>query len=262
VIDIHSHVLPKLDDGATDFDFSLEMLRIAERDGITCIIATPHSRVRDMTIDLQSIVDGVKRLNQIAEENNMNVKVFAGTEWDIVLGIPKMISNGFGCSLAASRYLLIEYSPWQDIAFYQEQFFEIMAAGYVPILAHPERYASLLRHPNDLYRFVQKGGLFQVNAASVTGLEGPRMRKFVFSLMRHGLVHFVASDAHDTGKRAPVLKKAYIKVSRRFGKDYADKLFRLNGKCVLNDERIIVPEPIRFRRPLFRFIIKRGRVLR
>lgn len=251
MIDIHSHILPQLDDGAADFGISLEMLRTAAEDGITHIIATPHSRDGESTVTLDSIKDGVRRLNLIAAEHDVDIKVFPGTEWAVVRNISKLLKDGYGCLLAGSRYILIEYSPWQDSAFYKESVFEIMSAGYVPILAHPERYINILRHPNSLVRFVQKGGLVQVNATSITGLEGKVIRNFVFKMMKHNLVHFVATDAHSVGRRAPILSKAYDIVKKKFGADYCERLFCINGERVVQDERITVPEPISFRRRMF-----------
>ncbi|MDD4496095.1 MAG: hypothetical protein PHV32_17435 [Eubacteriales bacterium] len=251
MIDIHSHILPQMDDGAADFGCSLEMLRMAANDGITRIIATPHSKDGISTVVLESINDGVRRLNKIAEEHDINIEAFAGTEWLVEPDIPKLMKDGYGCVLAGSRYILVEFSPWQDPAFYRESIFEIMATGYVPILAHPERYSGVLKHPNTLFRYVQKGGLVQVNATSITGLEGKEVRNLVFRLMKHDLVHFVATDAHGVGRRSPVLSKAYGIVKKKFGADYCEKLFCTNGEKVLRDERITVPEPISFKRRIF-----------
>lgn len=244
MIDIHSHILPEIDDGAKDADTSGAMLRMAAADGITHIIATPHSLPGEYAVEFSRVKENVDRLNEYAGKENLDVKVYAGTEWSIGSGISGRIKEGFGCRLAESRYVLVELPMWQDPEYYKSSFYELMIDGYVPILAHPERYASLHEKPDLLERMISKGMLMQVNATSITGSEGRQIKRFVNKMIQRGQAHFVASDAHGTIRRPPVMSGAYRIVKRRFGRDTADALFTYNGMAVINDEEIITREHI------------------
>lgn len=247
MIDIHTHVLQHMDDGAADENIALEMLRIAVVDGITEIIATPHSQVGKEIITRDEIDREVAALNRTAEKEGLNITVSSGCEWSVVSGIPELINKGYGCPLAGGRYVLLELAPWQDLSFYNNAIYEIMIAGYVPILAHVERYNSVLKHPGDLSRAIRKGVLVQVNANSICGNSGRKVRAFVMNLIKHRMVHFVSSDAHNTDNRAPVLSKAYGIVEKKFGAAMAEKLFYTNGFKVINDEQIYSDDPVYIR---------------
>lgn len=244
MIDIHAHIIPDIDDGAKDSDTSLKMLRMAAADGITHMIATPHSLPGEYAVEFPRVKEKVDRLNEYAEKENLGIKVYTGTEWSIGNGISKRIKENFGCPLAGSRYVLVEIPLWQDPEYYKSAFYELMLDGYVPVFAHPERYGSLHEKPELLERMISKGVLMQVNATSITGLEGRAIKRFVYKMISRGQAHFVASDAHGTGRRPPKLSGAYNIVKRRFGQDTTDALFIANGMSVINDEKIIIREHI------------------
>lgn len=244
MIDIHSHILPRLDDGSTNANVSFEMLEIAAADGITGIIASPHSQAGKDLITKEAIDREVDALNQRAQKEGLGISVLPGCEWSVVSGIPELIEQGFGCSMAHGRYLLLELSPWQELSFYRNAVFEIMIAGYVPILAHAERCSSILRHPSELLRAIQKGVLVQVNANSVCGRNGRKIKTFVLNLIKKRMVHFIASDAHNTDSRPPMLSEAYEVVKKKFGEDTAQRLFYANGLKVMHDEQIYLDDPL------------------
>jgi len=242
VIDIHAHIIPQVDDGPGSIETSLEMLQTGAEDGIKAVVATPHILSNLEFAREKEIVKKFLELKRSAAEKNIPVQLYLGSEiyiepnLDLGHRIATLGNNG--------RYFLVEF-PMQGIpVFAAERFFEMMVEGKTPIIAHPERNAGILADPMKAYEFVRRGALLQVNAGSLTGRFGNRVREVAIRLLEARLVHFVATDAHDTNSRPLVLSKAYQVVAERMGKGYADDLFHNNQVKILRGERLEPPEPI------------------
>ncbi|MDZ7374021.1 MAG: hypothetical protein ONB23_08640 [candidate division KSB1 bacterium] len=241
MIDIHAHIIPEVDDGPGSIETSLEMLRIAAQDGITTVVATPHILGNLEFSREREIIRKFLALKQRAHEEGIPVRLYLGSEiyidprLDLDHRIATLANNG--------RYFLVEF-PMQGIpVFAAERFFEMMVGGKTPIIAHPERNAAILLDPWKAYEFVRRGALLQVNAGSLTGRFGERVRGVAERLLEARLVHFVASDAHDANSRPLQLSGAYRVVAEKMGVDFARTLFYENPRRVLHGERWEPPEP-------------------
>ena len=227
MIDIHCHILPGIDDGADRLQTSLAMASMAARDGITTVIATPHTN--GVTVNRTVVQQAVDRLNIELAEQDIDLVVVAGYE------IPaNLVCDLQSYTIADSPYILVEfphqYLP-EDAA---ETLYTLVQAGRKPIIAHPERNGSVLRNPELLRELVAVGSMIQLTAASVTGDFGPDILHCANYLLRNRLVHFLATDSHSPTFRKPVLSPARKAAARLIGREQADRLVIDNPKEILN----------------------------
>lgn len=201
MIDLHSHILPGLDDGARDFDDALEIARAAVADGITTIAATPHVR-EDYATTADAMEIGVRQLRTAFEREGIGLELLPGGEVSIEqldrLSHDELRRFGLGGN---PKYLLIE-TPYLDWPLpFGEIVSRLRALGMTPVIAHPERNGAVQADPAKVADLVHAGALIQVTAASVDGRLGSRTRACARKLVDEGLVHMVGSDAHTPGIR-------------------------------------------------------------
>jgi protein-tyrosine phosphatase len=208
VIDLHCHILPGLDDGPVNFDFSVAMARRAADAGIHVMVATPHIRA-DYEVDPDGLESRVRKLNEAVEDHGIQLLVLAGGE----VSLQKAAELGDEVlrqvCLGKSDYVLLE-SPYRSSDIDIEGIVrDVQARGFKPILAHPERCPIFQHDPDRLKRLVNSGVLCSITAASMAGGFGSTVRRFTLELLHDGLVHDVASDAHDHLHRPPDLLSGF-----------------------------------------------------
>jgi protein-tyrosine phosphatase len=204
VIDLHCHILPGLDDGPVNFDFSVAMARAAAENGIHVMVATPHIR-DDYGVDPAVIEGLVERLNANLEEDGTQLLVLAGGEVALEKAAELDDDALRTVCLGSSDYLLLE-SPYRASDIDIEGIVrDVQSRGFKPLLAHPERCPIFQHDPDRLQRLVNMGVLCSITASSLAGGFGSTVRRFTLELIHDGLVHDVASDAHDHLHRPPDL---------------------------------------------------------
>lgn len=235
MIDIHSHIIPGIDDGARDTAEALSLLRIAQEDGITHIVATPHINSGRFDNDDVNIMEGLALLKKIIIENNLSIQVAAACELRIDVGHMNRLKAGLiphFSNYEGLKVILLEF-PHSHIPPGSENFIKwLFSNGYKPIIAHPERNRDLLRQPSLLKSFISLGCLTQLTAGSITGQFGPEIESFSFQLLKENKVSVVASDAHNIKRRPPILSKAYKLVASEFGEKTATSLFIENPRAI------------------------------
>lgn len=204
LVDLHSHILPGVDDGPETLEGTLAFARAAVAGGTSQIVATPHVD-RHHYIEPEAIGPAVDDLNEALAARGVALTVHAGAE----VAIPRLLDLDDGqlasLTLGDGHYLLLE-CPFQQLAGDLDTLvFGAQARGFGVVLAHPERSPVFLRNPAGLRRLVESGVLVQLTASAVTGDFGGRVREYSLALLRDDLVHVVASDAHDHGRRPPDL---------------------------------------------------------
>ena len=237
MIDIHSHILPAVDDGAVDLDTAAEMCRLAAIDGCTAILATPHQRTPNWwncegeklssTLEtLQSTVGATPRLYLGGE-----VRVDSG----LLNALAEPDLDGT-LTLAGSTYLLLEFDR-RGLGGLDAQGLtqELRLEGWRPIFAHPEFIPELAQDLDLMRRLVQTGALFQVTAMSLTGDFGRRLRVLAESMVEADLIHFAASDAHDLTTRPPGLSRARRHLASKYGEALARRLTSENPQAVVEN---------------------------
>jgi Capsular polysaccharide biosynthesis protein len=244
VIDLHTHILPGVDDGAKDIADSLAMAEVAVKDGISTMIATPHVVKGIYDNNKNSILEGVDNLNKKLAAHNIGLLVLPGAEYRLEPDLPKNLASGELVTINNSgTYLLIEL-PYELIPDNCDQIlYEIQLQGVTPIIAHPERNLVFRKYRSLLERYIKRGMLAQITSTSITGFFGKRVKKAAISFLESGLAHIIASDGHAVKGRAPVISEAYQEIERRWGTQYAQSLAFENPHRIIMSQRVPVSTP-------------------
>jgi protein-tyrosine phosphatase len=233
MIDIHCHLLPAVDDGAKSWEVTLEMCRLAEQDGVTHIVATPHA-------NYEYRYDRALHLTLLEELRSRapGLEFSLGCDFHLSYeNIQDAIAHPERYTIGGTRYLLVELSEYSTFNVAQT-LFQLQSAGLVPIVSHPERNRMILGEPELLNKFSDVGCLFQITANSLTGFWGRTSQQMCEEMLKRNMVHFIASDAHGAGGRSPVLSLARDAAARLIGADAAQKLVHDNPEAVLNNRSI------------------------
>jgi protein-tyrosine phosphatase len=212
VIDIHCHILPGLDDGPSNADFSMAMARRAVDTGTQMIVATPHIR-SDYDISPDDIEEGVTELNDRLAEEEVPLRVLAGGE--VSMSHLRDLDDATleRLRLGSGPYVMLE-SPYRRGFPVEEAVADVERRGFRVVLAHPERSPIFRDEPDRLSRLVDRGVLVSITAASLAGTFGDTVRRFANRLIADRLVHDVASDAHDHLHRHPVLQEGFERADK------------------------------------------------
>ena len=242
--DLHSHILPNVDDGAKTQSETMEMLRVAASDGTKIILATPHRKDITERSSVPHIQELASNTNRAIQEEGLNLTLALGMENHLDIDLPKDVEEGRALPINNSKYILVEM-PWFGRPIYLEQvLFEIQAMGLTPILAHPERLEIFQSDPEFLVNLVERGMLTQITAGSLLGYFNRNVRKFTVQLFKNNLVHILASDCHfSAGTRSPKLSPGFDAAVKLVGYDRAAKMVIDLPKAILNDQTVSPPIP-------------------
>jgi protein-tyrosine phosphatase len=248
MIDIHSHILPGLDDGSKSLDESVAMLRQAAAAGTTDIVASPHAN-QEYAFDPMVVEQKIGELQAAVGDVP---QIHYGCDFHLTLeNIDDALRSPGKYSIDHRGYLLVEFSDFLIPKTTDQLFARMMKAGLRPIVTHPERNQLLQRRLPELEEWVAQGIYLQVTAQSLLGRFGRTAREFAHDLMGRGLVQFLASDAHDTKWRTTALDDVRQYVDRRFGPEAALRLLEENPRSALAGVPLSpVPLPIR-RKPWY-----------
>ncbi|WP_207695653.1 protein-tyrosine phosphatase [Enterococcus sp. DIV0212c] len=242
MIDLHCHILPGIDDGAQSIDDSLEMARMAVKQGITHILCTPHHNNGKYNNTAGKVISCVAALQEELDHRNIPLTLFEGQEVRIGGDLPEQIQNNdILFADLDNRYILIEF-PTNEIPAYAEQLFiKLLEAGHIPIIVHPERNSKFIEDPNELLPFLEMGVLTQLTAPSYVGVFGNKIEKTAKQMVAHNLVYMMASDAHNVEKRGFFMKKAYDAIAKDMGPKHVEAMQQMT-KDILNGDDIRRPE--------------------
>lgn len=230
MIDIHSHILPELDDGSHSFEESVAMVRMAFAAGTTDIVASPHAN-QDYAFDPEIVERKIAELQAAIGESP---RIHYGCDFHLTPeNIEDATSNPGKYSINHRGYLLVEFSDFHIPKTTPEIFARLMSAGMFPIVTHPERNQMLQDRLPELAEWVSNGALLQVTAQSPLGRFGKTAEACAHKLMSSGLVHFLASDAHDLKHRTTALDEPRRYVEKTFGEEAANRLLEENPRAVL-----------------------------
>ncbi len=232
---MHCHILPGIDDGAWDEETSHEMLRLEAREGVGTIIFTPHYKPGHHNASPRTVRGLTEELQDFSDREGLGLHLYPGNEILYFDEVPDLLTEENMLTLADSRCVLIEFYPNDPYERIRGGMYEILAAGYTPVLAHAERCMDIVKQPERAAELADMGVRIQLNASSVMGKHGFGIRSFTKHLLKQDLVSFIASDAHDTGRRAPNLKKCAAFVAGKYGEDVAEKIFRDNVQKLIDE---------------------------
>jgi protein-tyrosine phosphatase len=246
MIDLHCHILPGIDDGAADLSVSIAMARALAADGVSVVACTPHilpglyhnsgPQIRLATIELQQVLD----------REDIPLQLVTGADNHIVPGFVAGLRSGHLLALADSRYVLVEPPHHVAPSRMEDLFFEVLVAGYVPILTHPERLSWVKSHYPAIQRLVRGGVWMQITAGSLAGTFGRTARYWAERMLDEGIVHILASDAHDVSHRPPNLSQGRELAAKRVGADEAERLVVSRPRGIIANDpvsQISMPAP-------------------
>lgn len=254
LIDIHSHILPGVDDGALTMEEAVSIAKLAVNEGITKIIATPHHQNGTFFNRKKDILERIKALNYMLQRENISLEVLPGQETRIYGSLLDDFENGDILTLNHTNYLFIEL-PSGHVPRYTEQLlFEMQLKGLTPIIVHPERNAEVMKDPEKIFKLVKKGALTQLTAGSLTGHFGKRIQKLSIQLIEANCTHFIASDVHNTSTRSFHMRESISKVHKEFGSEIV-YYFQENAELLVQGQSIYKHEPSKIRCKKFLGII-------
>lgn len=244
MIDIHSHILSGLDDGAESMADSISMARAAVNDGTSEVIATPHHRNGRYDNEAFTVNRAVEELNLQLQEQQISLKIWPGLEIRVYKNIIQDLQQGTTLSLHQSRYTLIEFPSNRIPQQIEEYIHELNIIGKIAIIAHPERNQEIMRNPTRLFQLINLGAMSQITAGSLNGSFGSKIQSLVYRLCADNLVHFIASDAHNLTNRPFGLAAAYQIIERKLGTEYV-QYYQDNARKIIHNLPIVIREPIK-----------------
>ena len=247
MIDIHSHILPGIDDGPKDMATSLDMAKLYVDNGIEKVVATPHYiEGTRHTVHPDIIRSAVESINIELEKYNIPLLVYPGNEIYVRENTLKTIVNDEVLSLNDSDFVLIEF-PMNDKfpSFAEEIIYDLRLKGLKPIISHPERCLEIIEDPNKLHSFIEIGALAQLNLPSLSGEYGQDIKRTAIKLIQHNMIHFLGTDAHSNKDRTPDISKALEVLRDYVSQVELEKLRKINPKLLLENKEIVVNKPIK-----------------
>ena len=238
IADIHCHIIYGVDDGSQDIETSMRMLKTAYDEGVRRIIFTPHYKPGRHNAGKETVSERIDRLKSYLAENGMDIELYRGSEIMYHDEASELIAMGRISTMADSRYVLTEFTPQTDYRYIYNGLMKLMSNGYMPILAHIERYRCMTGDTKHAYELRNSGVYIQVNAGSVEGRYGREAKRYTRELIEESLVDFIASDAHDMEDRAPVFHRCIRYLAKHYGYGYVEQLMWDNPAKVIEDEYI------------------------
>lgn len=230
MIDIHTHILPGIDDGASDIYDTLEMVQLAADSGVRAMIATPHCNIPGLYDNFfnREYIEVVQRVRDAVSKERIPVEVLPGMEVFAAYNLPKLIEQKKVMSLNQSSYLLMEFPFDEEADYANEMLRKVRELKLRPVIAHAERYEFVQENPQLVYEWRKLGYLIQINKGSFLGKFGRHARMAAYQLMDHNLVSVIASDAHSPLRRTPYLRDAYEELRKEYPAEYLRILFKEN----------------------------------
>jgi len=242
MVDLHCHILPAVDDGSDSWETSVEMCRIAARDGIRHSVATPHANER-YAYDRQQ---HAATLENLQKEVGATPQLSLGCDFHFSYdNVQAAIAKPADYAIATSGYLLIEFSDYALPPFLADALARLEGAGLQAIVTHPERNMLLQREPEQVIKLAQRGCIIQVTASALTGRFGEKAQRVARWLLERDAVHVLASDAHDPRHRPPVLSAGMEAAAQICGADVARALVDDNPQAIVSNQSLpYFPEPV------------------
>lgn len=236
--DIHTHILPGVDDGAKDMSEARRLLRMAWENGTRTIFLTPHYRGKYKQHTPAQLKENFSWLRELLQEEFPDMHLYLGAEISYEADAPEAMLAGEILTLNDSRYVLLEFQTTALRSQILSGVSETIRCGFIPIIAHIERYNIMRTSPALPEELREMGALLQINADSIMGRNGFGIKSLCHKLLKARLVQFIASDAHDAKRRPPLLRKCFLHVHKKYGPEYAVALFCDNAQAIIESKVI------------------------
>ena len=240
MVDIHCHILHQYDDGSPSLSESLEMARMAAESGTTDIAVTPHFVGMSASLkDLPLLMDHFQELSQAIARAQIPVTLHPGAEILCLPETAELARRKLLPTIGDTHYLLVEFYFDESLRYMDEMLHRIHSAGYIPVVAHPERYDAIQQDPLMLQRWFRSGYVLQLNKGSILGAFGRRAERAAHIILEAGLAHLIASDAHSSSRRTPHMKALHRWLDHNLSADYARILTEENPRRIIRGEALV-----------------------
>lgn len=235
MIDLHTHILPGLDDGAQSVDDAIELAEIALESGVRTVVATPHSnqKGRFENYDTPQLRTVYKLLREELKRERLQLQLLFGMEIFASDDLKQKVIDGRLIGLNGTDRYLVEFALDSDPGWIGDRLEDLLDAGKTPLIAHPERYACVQDYPAFVYEWLQMGCLCQSNRGSIFGKFGRSAQRAVRELLENGLVTCVASDAHSPCMRTTFMRDAWEYLEDTYGERTARRLLIENPEAIV-----------------------------
>ena len=237
MVDIHCHILPEVDDGAWDMEAAVAMAKIARDSGVKKIITTPHFKGEPAALESVGLfLHQLRLLRSRLKREQVEVELLPGAEVLCVPQTMELAQVGRLPTLGTGRYVLTEFYFDASAGFMDETLHGLRQMGYLPVVAHPERYGAVQRDPELAAKWFHRGIVLQVNKGSVLGAFGPKVQQCAARILSEGLAHVIASDAHGSTRRTPHMDALHQWLQRNCTPWYAHVLTEENPRRLLQNQ--------------------------
>lgn len=236
--DIHCHLLPGIDDGARNIDEMMKMAKIAYKEGIRHMITTPHYHPHRGEADADLVRSVFGKAKSLIQSEFPDLEIYEGNEIYFRQDASNMLKNGELLTLAGSDYALVEFSTAVEKSTVANAVSQFQMAGYLPVIAHVERYEELVGDYAFIQELAEAGVYFQVNAGSITGDMGGARKRFIKKMIKGECLHFIGTDAHSSMHRAPLMAKCASYIEKKFDADTAEMLLYYNPTMIIKNKVI------------------------
>lgn len=245
MIDFHSHILPNTDDGSTSIEETINIIKEAKQAGFTKIISTSHyiqGYYEYDENDRMQLLEKIKKWGQTPADstNELNgPELYLGSEIYITAEMPELLKEKKASTINNSKYVLFELPLNTEPLIAKEVVYRLIENGYVPIIAHPERYSYVKESPEYVKELAEMGTLFQANYGSIIGMYGTKAKKTVKKLLKEDLIQFLGSDVHRTNQIYSKIPKVMKKLKKILSEEKLEELTTTNAQKVLNNQDIV-----------------------
>lgn len=246
MIDLHCHILPGIDDGAENLEESITMCHTAYNDGIRTIVASPHTMNGIFINERDFIITEVKKFQKILITKKIDIHIIPGADVHVNYNLLELIRDGKAMTINDhGKYILLEL-PHQYVPPKIPEFvFKLKLNKITPIFTHPERNIAIQKDLNIILRLVEQGALTQITASSLIGGFGPRACNCAVEMLRYNLAHILASDAHSSKFRPPILSHSISKAAQITDQKWAEAMVTTIPQAIINGENIDdLPKPV------------------
>ena len=259
MIDLHHHCLPAVDDGPHDWDEAVALCRMAESEGIETIVATPH--VLRGRWQNTSRAELQEKLDELQRRIGAKPRLLLGSEYFFAHDVNEVLANGTVLPLADTRYVLIEFNANSIPPMVEQPLYRMQLEGWTPLIAHPERNVVFQSKPELLESLVRLGARTQITTGSFVGKFGNTARDAAISWLQRGLVHLVATDAHNVTKRPPIVSDARRVIEDVVGVAIAEALFVGNPSAIVAGRPLVYEPDLPYPTDSSRFLVRLKRLL-
>lgn len=243
MIDIHCHILPDFDDGAENFEEAVAMAEMAVASGTTGIVVTPHFPGTSASLSrMPELLEQLAALREAVAERGLPLTLYPGCEILCLPETPRLAARGALPTIADSRYLLTEFYFNESAAYIDRMLGTLSQMGYVPVVAHPERYGAVQKDLRLLEHWFRRGYVIQVNKGSVLGAFGPQVQDTAARILGVGLAHVIASDAHSPYHRTTDMTMVRDWLLDNCDPEYAHILLEENPARLVTNRKMVPVE--------------------